>query len=82
MDRRVRGEYQAKQKDEDDLALKRTAPPSNKSLPAKLMLRPRELADQPAKKFELPCTRSERQLLVDLQFQGPLAGGVFFREKT
>jgi hypothetical protein len=47
MDRTARGEYQAKQKDEDGPASKRMAQPSNKSLSAKSILRSRESAGQP-----------------------------------
>jgi hypothetical protein len=81
MDRTARGEYQAKQKDEDGPASKRMAQPSNTSLSAKLILRSRELAGQPAKNSEPLCKRSKRRLSAGLHFQGPLAWGVFFWEK-
>src|ERR1700733_9651905 len=82
MDRTARGEYQAKQKDEDGPASKRMAQPSNTSLSAKPILRSRELAGQPTKKSEPLCKRSKRRLSAGLHFQEPLARRVFFWEKT
>jgi hypothetical protein len=82
MDRTARGEYQAKQKDEDGPASKRMAQPSNTSLSTKLILRSRESAGQPTKKSEPPCKRSKRRLSAGLHFLGPPAKGVFFWERT
>jgi hypothetical protein len=81
MDRTARGEYQAKQKDEDGPASKRMAQPSNTSLSAKPILRSRELAGQPTKKSEPLCKRSKRRCRPVFTFKNPLPGVFSFGKR-